>query len=398
MTLRFWSCVMLGCLCLTAPEVWAQDDSLPALVELLATSDDAQFQIDLLRGMKEGLGGRRSVKMPAGWEALSAKLLKSPNAQVRELTQSLSVTFGSALALDTFKQSLADAKADPKTRLAALECLLAAKEPTLASTLQTLLNDPTLRAGALRGLAAYDDAKTPALILDAYSTFTATEKKDALNTHVSRIAFARPLLLAIAQQKIPAKDLTADVVRQLRQFKDASVNEQVSKLWGTVRETESDKLETIARYKKLVTAHPPGDARLGRSLFTCTCQQCHTLFDTGGKVGPDITGSNRGDLDYLLQNIIDPNAVIPNDYRTWNLETKDDRVITGIATRQDDAAVTIVTANETLVIPRVEIASLKQGELSMMPEGLLQSLSDEEVCDLVAYLKQPAQVPQPASK
>jgi putative heme-binding domain-containing protein len=393
MTLRLWFCVILCCLYLAAPAVRAEDDSLPALVELLATSDDPQFQLDLLRGMKEGLGGRRSVKMPAGWEALAAKLLKSSNAQVRELTQGLSVTFGSAIALDTFKQTLSDTKAEPKTRLAALERLLSAKEPTLAATLQTLLHDPAMRAGALRGLAAYDDPKTPALILEAYSTFTAAEKKDALNTLVSRIAFARPLLVAIAQQKIPAKDLTADVVRQLRQFNDAAINEQVGKLWGTVRETEADKLDTIARYKKMITARPPGDAPRGRALFTRTCQQCHALFDTGGKVGPDITGSNRGDLDYLLQNIIDPNAVIPNDYRTWNLETKDDRVITGIATKQDDAAVTIVTANETLVIPRAEIASLKQGELSMMPEGLLQSLSDDEVCDLVAYLKQPAQVP-----
>ena len=398
MTPRLWSCVILACLCLTAPALRAEDDSLPALVELLATSDDPQFQLDLLRGMKEGLGGRRNVKMPAGWETLAAKLLKSTDAQVRELSQGLSVTFGSATALDAFKQTLADAKADPKTRLAALERLLAAKEPSLPATLQTLLHDQALRAGALRGLAAYDDPKTPGLILDAYSTFTAAEKKDALNTLVARIAFARPLLVAIAQQKIPAKDLTADVVRQLRQFKDASVNEQVAKLWGTVRETEADKLDTIARYKKMITAHPPGDAPRGRALFTRTCQQCHALFDTGGKVGPDITGSNRGDLDYLLQNIIDPNAVIPNDYRTWNLETKDDRVITGIATRQDDAAVTIVTANETLVIPRAEIASLTQGELSMMPEGLLQSLSDGEVCDLVAYLKQPAQVSLPAAK
>ena len=398
MTPRLWSCVILACLCFTAPAVRAEDEALPALVELLTTNDDPQFQIDLLRGMKEGLGGRRNVKMPAGWETLAAKLLKSPDAQVRELTQTLSVTFGSAEALDTFKKALADAKADPKTRLFALERLLAAKDPTITGILQTLLKDEIMRAGALRGLAAYDDAKTPALILDAYPRLTPAEKKDALNTLVSRITSARPLLVAIAQQKIPAKDLTADVVRQLRQFQDAAVNEQVGKLWGTVRETEADKLEAIARYKKMITAHPPGDAPRGRAIYTRACQQCHTLFDTGGKVGPDITGSNRGDLDYLLQNVIDPNAVIPNDYRTWNLETKDDRVITGIATRQDDAAVTIVTANETLVIPRAEIASLQQGELSMMPEGLLQSLSDEEVCDLVAYLKQPAQVPLPVAK
>ena len=238
---------MLACLCFTAPAVRAGDDSLPALVELLATSDDPQFQIDLLRGMKEGLGGRRNVKMPAGWETLAAKLLQSSNPQVRELSQSLSVTFGSASALDAFKQTLADAKTAPQTRLAALERLFAAKEPSLAATLQTLLHDQAMRAGALRGLAAYDDARTPGLILEGYPTYTAAEKKDALNTLVSRAVFARPLLEAIAQQRVPAKDLTADVVRQLRQFKDASLNEQVGRLWGTVRETEAGKLVGLLR-------------------------------------------------------------------------------------------------------------------------------------------------------
>jgi len=90
------------------------------------------------------------------------------------------------------------------------------------------------------------------------------------------------------------------------------------------------------------------------------CQQCHSLFDVDGKVGPDLTGSNRGDLDYILQNIVDPNAVIPNDYRAWNLDTTDDRTISGILKQQDDKSVTIVTANETLVVPRNEIKSLKE--------------------------------------
>jgi putative heme-binding domain-containing protein len=117
------------------------------------------------------------------------------------------------------------------------------------------------------------------------------------------------------------------------------------------------------------------------------------LFDTGGKVGPDITGSNRGDLDYILQNIIDPNAIIPNDYRTSTLETKDERVITGIVTRQDDNAVTIVVPGESIVVGRKDIKSLTQGDISMMPEGLLAALRETEVRDLVAYLRSPAQVP-----
>jgi putative heme-binding domain-containing protein len=372
------------------------DDPLPALVQVLGTSDDAQFHLDILKGISDGLKGRRRVTMPAGWEELAAKLAKSPNAQVRELAQSLSVTFGSPSALAALKQTLADSKADPKARQAALDVLLAAREPSLAASLQALLKDPGIRAGALRGLAAYEDARTPEAILEVYPSLSAAEKKDALNTLVSRAAFAKPLLAAVGSKTVPAKDLTADLVRQLRQFKDADLNALVTRLWGAVRDSDADKLADMARIKKLVASRPQGDAPKGRAVFSRVCQQCHTLFDVGGKVGPDITGSNRGDLDYILQNIVDPNAVIPNEYQTWNLETKDDRSITGIVKEQNDNAVTIVTANETLVIPRAEVASLQRGELSMMPEGLLQALSEEDICDLLAYLKQPAQVPLPA--
>ena len=108
-----------------------------------------------------------------------------------------------------------------------------------------------------------------------------------------------------------------------------------------------------------------------------------------------MTGANRPDLDYVLQNVIDPNAIIPNDYRTWTLETKDDRVITGIVTKQDNNAVTIVVPNKTIVVPRSDVKSLTQSEGSLMPEGLLQSLSTDEVRDLLAYLKSAKQVPMP---
>ena len=374
------------------------DEALPALVQVLGTSDDPQFHLDILKGMSDGIQGRRGVKMPAGWEEIAAKLGKSPNPQVRDLVQSLSLTFGSASALGGFQQTLMDPKADPKAREAALAALLAAKDASLAISLQQLLRDPVVRASALRGLALYDDAKSPARVLEIYPSLTATEKKDALNTLAARAAYAKPLLAAVAAKTIPTKDLTADIVRQLRNFKDAGINAEVNRLWGSVRDSDAAKLADMARFKKLITSHPPGDPRAGRLLFSKTCQQCHTLFDVGGKVGPDITGSNRGDLDYILQNVVDPNAVIPNDYRTWNLETKDDRVITGIVIHQDDNAVTIVTANESLVIPRNEIGSLRQGELSMMPEGLLQVLSDDDVCDLIAYLRQPAQVAMPSGK
>ncbi len=393
--------LLLVCLAFTflASAVPAQSDdsgaALGALTQVLAGSDDAQFQLDVLKGMSDGLKGRRGVKMPDGWDAVAEKLMKSQNAPVRELAQALSVQFGSAKALAALRAVLADAKADAGQRKSALASLLQARDPQLPGALHGLIKDGGVSADALRALAAFDDPKTPAAIIDAYPALGAGEKRDALTTLASRVGYAKALMAAIGEQKIAAKELTAETVRQLQGLKDAQLNEQVAKLWGVTRETAADKLKEIERFKKLVAAKGYGDTRRGRGVFTRVCQQCHTLFGEGGKVGPDITGSNRPDLDYVLQNAIDPNAVIPNDYRTWNVETKDDRSITGIVTKQDDNAVTVVTANETIVLARGDVKSMSQSELSMMPEGLLQALTEDEVRDLLAYLKSPAQVPMP---
>ena len=150
----------------------------------------------------------------------------------------------------------------------------------------------------------------------------------------------------------------------------------------------------MARLKTMILARPArrDDASQGRALFAKTCQQCHTLFGTGGKVGPDITGSNRADLDYLLHNILDPSAEIPNDYRPFIVDTDDDRNITGILKRQDEKTVTFATQNETITLPRNQIKTMRQSELSMMPEGLLAQMSNDDVANLIAYLRGTAQV------
>ena len=370
-------------------------DALPAIIQVLGESDDAQFQLDILKGLNDGFKGKRDVKMPANWEKVASKLSRSPHAAVRELAQNLSLTFGSTSARAALREKLNDRGADLQARTNALDALLGVKDPELPETLQKLLKEPSLRAGALRGLAAYDHPKTPAAILEVYSDLGPLQKKDALGTLVARASFAKALLQAVSDKKIPARDLSAEFLRQLRNLNDPGITAELARRFGVARETAEDKAREIARYKGMIQSSSPGDPSRGRVVYNRTCAQCHLLFDTGGKVGPDMTGSNRGDLDYIMQNILDPNAVIPNDFRTSTLETKDDRVITGIVTRQDANAITIVTANETLVVSRSDVQSLTQGEISMMPEGLLQALSDGEVRDLVAYLRSPTQVPLP---
>jgi putative heme-binding domain-containing protein len=363
-------------------------------------TDDAALQRDVLKGMVDGLKGQRQAGMPAGWEAAAARLARSDSQEVRQLTQSLSLTFGSALALEAFREQLLDQSADPALRRRALEALLGAKDASLAPALQRLLGDASLRGSAVRALMSYDDAWTPWLVLAVYRQFTDSEKRDALNTLASRPMFARVLVGAIEQNALPARDLTAEIVRQIRNLRQTDLHAKLDRFWGAVRESPAEKQQEIERYKRVYAAgySQPGDASRGRAIYNRICAQCHTLFESGGKVGPDLTGSARADLDYILQNMVDPNAVIPNDYRASTIETRDERSLMGIIKQQDEKSVTIVTATETTTLPRNEVASIRQSEISMMPEGLLTQLTDQEVRDLIYYLRSPGQVPLPKAQ
>lgn len=113
----------------------------------------------------------------------------------------------------------------------------------------------------------------------------------------------------------------------------------------------------------------------------------------GGKVGPELTGSNRANLDYLLENMLDPGAVIPKEYTVTVLALSNGRLITGIVTQEVGERLTVVTANETLVIAKGDIESRRASDQSMMPDNLLQNLTQHEVRSLFGYLRHPSQTP-----
>ena len=370
-------------------------EGLQPLVQLLSASTDSQLQLDILKGMGAALSGRRSVPMPKGWGDVEAKLSKSEHGEVRSLAQTLSLTFGSTQALSALRSTLRNPKAPMSTRKDALEALRGTHDGELPTILLGLLTEPQLRGPSVRALAAFDHPGTAKALLGVYPTLAAEEKRDVLNTLASRAPSAKDLLGAVADGTVPKPQLTADIIRQLRSHKNPGIDAALVKVWGVVRESSADKKAAIDRTRMIYRrgGSQPGDASRGRVVFDRICQQCHTLFDTGGKVGPDLTGSNRGDLDYILQNMVDPNAVIPNEYRTSIIETKDDRILTVIVKEENDVSLTVMTANETLVLPRKEVKSVQLSELSMMPEELLTNLPEQEVRDLIYYLGRPGQVP-----
>ena len=137
------------------------------------------------------------------------------------------------------------------------------------------------------------------------------------------------------------------------------------------------------------------DLSAGRAVFNQVCSNCHRLFESGGKIGPDLSGAQRTNLDYVLENLIDPSALLSKDFQMEIVETESGRVITGLVVSDADAAVTIQTAKERIIVPAAEIEFRRKSDVSMMPEGQLKKLPFTQVRDLVAYLASPKQVPLP---
>src|SRR5690606_24475622 len=187
----------------------------------------------------------------------------------------------------------------------ALDALLRVKDPELLPALLKLLADPELREPALSGLALYDDPAVPAAVLAIYGDASPTAKRAALATLCSRPACGVELLKAIEAKKIAAADLSGDLVRQLQNHKNADLDDLLANTWGQVRSTPADKAAMIVSLREMLK-NPPAkpDLQLGRAVFVKTCQQCHTLYGQGAKIGPDLTGSNRADVEYLLSNIV----------------------------------------------------------------------------------------------
>jgi putative heme-binding domain-containing protein len=390
--------LLLGCTAALAED--NGDDTIGLLIGVLKDTSDPAAQADMLKGMNAAMEGKRNVKMPAGWQDVYATLSKSPNEEVRKQAQKLSAVFGDAGTLDAMKKTAQDPSKPTEERIKALDSLIGKGDATLPTLLQGLLKDPAVREVALKGLAGTDDPKTVAAILDAYSTFDGPAKRAAINTLSFRPTSAKALMKAVQGGKIPSKDLTAYTVRQLRSFGDKEIDAWTTQVWGVARTSNEQKVAEIAKYKALLApdALKTGDASAGRALFAKTCMQCHTLYGEGGKVGPDLTGSNRQDVDYLMVNIVDPSAVIAKDYMVSLIYMKDGDAYSGIITKEDDQTISVTVESGVQVLQKEDVKEVKRSELSMMPEGLLTPLSKQEIVNLVTYLRTPSQVPLPGEK
>ena len=360
-------------------------DAVAAAIEKSPT-----MQLHMLEGMKDGLEGRYDVVAPSKWPAVYARLQRSDAATGR-LATDINRQFSDANATAANLQALRNSTTRLDERRRALQTLTLQRRPQLATVLPALLDDQSVRLDAIKSIAAFDDESLGKLLVARYASLNDAEKTEAIQTLASRARYARMLTDALAANVIPKPAVPPHIARQLRRL----VGARFADVWGPVDENASEE-RAYTRYRGLLndTAMKGASAQNGHAVFLRTCGACHTMYGEGGNVGPDLTGSNRGNLEYLLSNVLNPNSDVPDAYRMVVVTTRDGRTFSGNVVSETDQQLTLrVVGRDNIAIRKSDIQSRETTAASMMPTGLFDALSDREVIDLVSYLRSPVKVP-----
>ncbi len=377
----------------------------PALDKLLvaATGKDMAFRTDVLGGLAEAFKGVRKATKPSAWDAFLESLQTNTDVTVNKQVRELNTLFGDGRALEESRRVAVDTKAELSQRRAALQTLIENRPDDLRAVCEKLLDDRDINALAARGLGMFDDAAIGETLAKRYRRgFRADAQPEVMAVLVSRPSFAKALLANVGEgpEQILRTDITPFHARQIRGFKDKDLTKQLTAVWGVVRDSSEDKVQLIAALKQKLTtdALSKADQSQGRQVYATLCSACHTLYGQGGKIGPDLTGAGRHDLSYVLDNVVDPSAVVAADFRLAILTLKDGRVLSGLVPEKTERTLTLQTMTERLTIEQSEVTDTQLVNQSLMPEGLLQTLGDTQVRDLVAYLMSKEQVALPTAK
>lgn len=377
-----------------AERIEEMPEPLNAMMELAARAVEGKRGW-ILQGVSEGLRGWRKAPKPDAWDAVVAA--EGTGGSSSMVVRDLSAVFGDGRALDKVKEVALDEAADLGMRAAALRTLIDARPDDLREICTRLLDTRVLNATAVKGLVLFDDPQLGVEVVKRYRRFAPEERAAVIDVLVSRPSWAMVLLKEIDAGKVPKADLTPFHARQVRAFENEKLSAELSEVWGEVRESSAEKRRLIETLTAELTPDEiaRGNLSQGRALFSAVCMACHVLYGEGGKVGPDLTGSGRASLEYLLENIVDPSAVVGADYQMTILTLKDGRILSGVVAAQNDRTLTLRLLTEETTVEKREIARQEEAPVSMMPEGLLQALQPEQVRDLLAYLMAPSQVPMP---
>lgn len=371
----------------------ASEEGRMALLSELSKIKSSELRDEMLGVLLKELKVASKIAIPSQWSSLYEEIKKGEKSpQVLEKLEILSAYFGGEEAQATWLQKLKNKGEALEVRKDALGLLVAVRYQPLSAAIAGLLreNDEPLISDLIRALQAFSDQSTPKLLVDLYSKLSTEQKLDAITVLTSTDGGAVALLEAIKKKAISDSVLSPFITRQLQASKNEPLQLLLKEIKGSRNVQKPQFAEQRQKWKAILTPEKlkKADLAKGKILFQGSCAACHQLNGEGVYVGPDLTGSNRGNLDYLLENVLDPNSMIGRDYQLNVFQTKDQRVLSGMVKSESAESWTLILpGGAQSTVKRDEVASREISQLSMMPEGLFDALGEENVVHLVAYLQ-----------
>lgn len=350
------------------------------LLELAPTKEHAGR---LMAGLEAAYEGRTIANLPVELAtAMSKAGASSPTIRLRQ---------GEKAAVEEALKTIADDKADAAKRQQLVAIFGTINQPVCVPPLLKIVADSRndgLKSAALGALQSYGDPSIGSTVIDLYNNLPDQVRDVAQSLIASRKGWSEQFLTKIDTGKIDAKTVSEPTVRRLLLHESPQIATLCKKHFGDLSGPSAEELR--AQIEKLIgtIGQAKGNPYAGHKLYNETCGKCHTLFGKGGKIGPDLTAYKRDDLRGMLLNVVNPSAEIREGFENFVCRTTDGRTLTGLIADQDPSIVVLRGADgQNIALARTDIEDLRAIRTSLMPEGQLKAMSDQQVRDLFAYLR-----------
>jgi putative heme-binding domain-containing protein len=372
--------------------------ALADLFALVANGKDAD--VNAARRVLAALATKvQNGEVPAGaGKDLRSRLLPKLHQELRKDRSGLRVEAALLAAAWKDRRGLAAARAllskehGEGVRIRALETLAAARDEGVLERVGEWLADRrslsiAFRSGVLSAVGRLDDDNAAGVVLAAYPTMEVDLKPRAVELLTQRANWAKALLKAVADKKLPASAINVNQARRLLASRDKDLTKLVGEHWGSLRSERNPEREKVVARMRNLLRRTKGDPMRGVAVYNKLCGQCHKIHGEGVEVGPDITSNGRSSFEQLLSNVFDPSLVIGSGYQAVTVVTLKGRSLTGLLVEDNARRVVLkVQGGKQEVVARADVESVEVSKLSLMPEGVEKQLETQEIADLFSFL------------
>ncbi len=370
--------------------------NLEICAALLDRAPSAAVAKRLVRGMEKALEGSEVDSLPPALDRALARLWDQFPLDT-DLVR-FALRLGSAEGREAARRFVVNQRLPVGERVELIESLSQLRDPdAVVPFLEMFRQDgehEPVRLASVNALRRYADADIASLLVQEYPRVSGDLRDTVQSVLVGRPSWALRLLDAVDRGAIARESIGYNNLLVMERREDPAAQVLLQKHWGRLRQPAAAKVKQMQAVRAALD-EGQGDLAAGRELFAISCGVCHKLFDSGRSIGPELTGYERDNLEFLLPAIVDPSLALREEFELVTVTLRrrpgesESATLTGFITAVGANSLTLrdLVGNETVIAQR-DIAGQERSRVSAMPDGLLDAFTPQQIRDLFAFIQQ----------